>query len=95
MSKSLGNVLDPFQIIDQFGTDALRYYCYREVSFGSDGDVSPEGFEDALHDRARQRLRQPREPHAEHAAAATRTRRCPTSRRTRRWRPTSTGSPKR
>ncbi len=45
MSKSLGNVLDPFQIIEQFGTDALRYYCYREVSFGSDGEVSPEGFE--------------------------------------------------
>ncbi|MEJ7891382.1 MAG: methionine--tRNA ligase [Solirubrobacteraceae bacterium] len=46
MSKSLGNVLDPFQIIDQFGTDALRYYCYREVSFGADGNVSPAGFEE-------------------------------------------------
>jgi methionyl-tRNA synthetase len=46
MSKSLGNVLDPFQIIDQFGTDALRYYCYREVSFGQDGEVSPKSFED-------------------------------------------------
>jgi methionyl-tRNA synthetase len=46
MSKSLGNVLDPFAIIDQFGTDALRYYCYREVSFGLDGNVSPAGFED-------------------------------------------------
>jgi methionyl-tRNA synthetase len=46
MSKSLGNVLDPFAIIDQFGTDALRYYCYREVSFGLDGNVSPAGFEE-------------------------------------------------
>jgi methionyl-tRNA synthetase len=46
MSKSLGNVLDPFQIIERFGTDALRYYCYREVSFGSDGNVSPAGFEE-------------------------------------------------
>ncbi len=45
MSKSLGNVLDPFKIIDTFGTDALRYYCFREVSFGHDGEVSPEGFE--------------------------------------------------
>jgi methionyl-tRNA synthetase len=45
MSKSLGNVLDPFAIIDKFGTDALRYYCFREVSFGLDGEVSPEGFE--------------------------------------------------
>ena len=40
MSKSLGNVLDPFQVMDTFGTDALRYYCFREVSFGHDGGVS-------------------------------------------------------
>jgi methionyl-tRNA synthetase len=45
MSKSLGNVLDPFQVIDVYGTDALRYYCVREVSFGHDGSVSTEGFE--------------------------------------------------
>jgi methionyl-tRNA synthetase len=45
MSKSLGNVLDPFQVIDVFGSDALRYYCLREVSFGQDGSVSTEGFE--------------------------------------------------
>jgi methionyl-tRNA synthetase len=45
MSKSLGNVLDPFQVMDMFGTDALRYYCLREVSFGQDGSVSTEGFE--------------------------------------------------
>ena len=40
MSKSLGNVLDPFEVMDRFGTDALRYYCFREVSFGQDGAVS-------------------------------------------------------
>jgi len=40
MSKSLGNVLDPFEVMDAFGTDALRYYCFREVSFGQDGGVS-------------------------------------------------------
>jgi methionyl-tRNA synthetase len=40
MSKSLGNVLDPFVVMDRFGTDALRYYCFREVSFGQDGSVS-------------------------------------------------------
>jgi methionyl-tRNA synthetase len=45
MSKSLGNVLDPFRVMDVFGTDALRYYCLREVSFGQDGSVSTEGFE--------------------------------------------------
>ena len=40
MSKSLGNVLDPFEVMDEFGTDALRFYCFREVSFGQDGGVS-------------------------------------------------------
>jgi len=45
MSKSLGNVLDPFEVIDRFGADALRFYCFREVSFGQDGSISTEGFE--------------------------------------------------
>jgi methionyl-tRNA synthetase len=45
MSKSLGNVLDPFAVMEQFGTDALRHYCFREVSFGQDGSVSTAGFE--------------------------------------------------
>ena len=44
MSKSLGNVLDPFEVMDRFGTDALRYYCFREVSFGQDGGVSTKTF---------------------------------------------------
>ncbi len=45
MSKSLGNVLDPFAVMERFGADALRYYCFREVSFGQDGSVSTTGFE--------------------------------------------------
>jgi methionyl-tRNA synthetase len=45
MSKSLGNVLDPFRVIDLYGEDALRFYVLREVRFGQDGEVSPEGFE--------------------------------------------------
>jgi methionyl-tRNA synthetase len=45
MSKSLGNVIDPFQVMDLYGTDALRYYLLREVSFGQDGSISPDGFE--------------------------------------------------
>ncbi|HEX6622041.1 MAG TPA: methionine--tRNA ligase, partial [Solirubrobacteraceae bacterium] len=45
MSKSLGNVLDPFEIIERFGTDALRYYLLRDVTFGEDGSVSTEAFE--------------------------------------------------
>ena len=45
MSKSLGNVLDPNEVIERFGADALRFYCMREVSFGQDGSVSTAGFE--------------------------------------------------
>ena len=45
MSKSLGNVLEPDEVIAKFGADALRYYCFREVSFGQDGQISPAGFE--------------------------------------------------
>jgi methionyl-tRNA synthetase len=42
MSKSLGNVLDPFEAMDEFGVDALRYYLSRDVQFGADGSVSME-----------------------------------------------------
>ena len=45
MSKSLGNVLDPNVVIDRFGSDALRFYCFRDVSFGQDGSVSTLQFE--------------------------------------------------
>src|SRR5437588_227803 len=37
MSKSLGNVLDPFEVMEEFGTDALRFYLMRDVAFGTDG----------------------------------------------------------
>jgi methionyl-tRNA synthetase len=39
MSKSLGNVLDPFEVMDRLGTDALRFYLMRDVAFGGDGSV--------------------------------------------------------
>jgi methionyl-tRNA synthetase len=39
MSKSLGNVLDPFEVMDEYGTDALRFYLMRDVAFGGDGAV--------------------------------------------------------
>ncbi len=40
MSKSLGNVVDPFAIAEKYGVDSLRFYLFREVSFGQDGDFS-------------------------------------------------------
>ncbi|MDX1581225.1 MAG: methionine--tRNA ligase, partial [Alphaproteobacteria bacterium] len=40
ISKSLGNVIDPGEIIDEFGLDQIRYFLMREVPFGQDGDFS-------------------------------------------------------
>lgn len=44
MSKSIGNVVDPNEMADKYGIDAFRYFLFREVPFGIDGDFS----EDAL-----------------------------------------------
>lgn len=44
MSKTRGNVMDPFPLIEQYGADPFRFYCFREVNFGQDGLVSVEGF---------------------------------------------------
>ena len=45
MSKSLGNVLDPFQVSEVYGVDALRHYLLAAVTFGQDGNVSTEDLE--------------------------------------------------
>jgi methionyl-tRNA synthetase len=44
MSKSLGNVIDPNEVVDAYGADAFRYFVLREVPFGLDGDFSTETF---------------------------------------------------
>ena len=44
MSKSLGNVVDPLEYVEEFGADALRYYLLREVPTGDDGDFSRRRF---------------------------------------------------
>ncbi len=44
MSKSKGNVVDPFELISRYGVDAYRYFLLREVSFGMDGTFSEEAF---------------------------------------------------
>ena len=43
ISKSLGNVIDPLQLIETYGLDQVRYFLMREVPFGNDGDFSKSG----------------------------------------------------
>ncbi|WP_259783284.1 methionine--tRNA ligase [Aestuariispira ectoiniformans] len=40
ISKSVGNVIDPLQLVDEYGLDQVRYFLLREVPFGNDGDFS-------------------------------------------------------
>ena len=52
ISKSLGNVIDPLDLIDVYGADAVRFWCARAVSFGQDGSASI----DAIHERYEREL---------------------------------------
>ena len=44
ISKSLGNVIDPLRLVDEFGCDQTRYFLLREVPFGRDGDFVRSSF---------------------------------------------------
>lgn len=44
MGKTTGNIIDPYELINEFGADAVRFYFLREISFGKDGDYSRENF---------------------------------------------------
>jgi methionyl-tRNA synthetase len=47
MSKSLGNVIDPYKVVEEYGVDALRYYLAREVSPFEDSDFTMEKFKES------------------------------------------------
>ncbi len=44
MGKTTGNIIDPYELINEFGTDAVRFYFLREMCFGKDGDYTKESF---------------------------------------------------
>ena len=48
MSKSLGNILDPIEIINKYGVDQLRYYLVKEVSLGNDGSISLDNLKNCI-----------------------------------------------
>jgi len=52
ISKSLGNVIDPLDLIDVYGSDPVRFWCARAISFGQDGNASIDG----LHERYEREL---------------------------------------
>jgi methionyl-tRNA synthetase len=52
ISKTLGNVIDPLDLIDVYGSDPVRFWCARAVSFGQDGSASIDG----LHERYEREL---------------------------------------
>ncbi len=56
ISKSLGNVIDPVELVDAYGLDPVRYFLLREVPFGNDGDFSRRALIGRLNARSRQCL---------------------------------------
>ncbi|MDR2008286.1 MAG: methionine--tRNA ligase, partial [Alphaproteobacteria bacterium] len=48
ISKSTGNVIDPHDVINKYGLDSVRYFLFREVPFGNDGDFSGEAIKNRI-----------------------------------------------
>ena len=48
MGKTLGNTIDPFELVDRYGADAIRYYFLKEIELGKDGDFNETRFVEVL-----------------------------------------------
>ncbi len=48
ISKSVGNIVDPFDLVKAYGRDSVRYFFLREVMFGQDGNYSPEAISNRI-----------------------------------------------
>ena len=85
MSKSLGNVVTPKDLVDRYGNDQIRYFFLREMSFGNDARFSEDVIIDRINFDLGQRLGQPGEPHRQHARQVLRRHACrPSTRPSRR-----------
>ena len=72
ISKTTGNIVDPVQVVQQYGADALRFYLMRDISFERDGDFTQAQPDPALQQRPGQRPGEPAQPHREHDRALLR-----------------------
>ena len=77
MSKSVGNVVDPFALIEAYGRDQMRYFFLREVPFGQGRQLQPRRHRRTDQRRSRQRPRQSRPALAEHDREELRGAGCP------------------
>ena len=66
MSKSVGNIVDPFVLADKYGADALRYYLMSDIATGKDADFSEERLVERYNSRSGQFAREFAQPHAEY-----------------------------
>ena len=64
MSKSAGNVVDPFALADKYGAEALRYYLMSDIATGKDADFSEERLDYSLQHRPREFVGQPAQSNA-------------------------------
>ena len=74
ISKSLGNAVDPAELVEKYGTEAVRYYLLREVPATGDSDFTYREVREPLQQRPGERPGQPAQPHGQHDRALPRRR---------------------